>query len=177
CVTSAARSGHSTSSDSAFRDTARDLFYFLLAKKHRGWRQRRRQWLVDLALNRDGHGWRGTGRRRFRRRRRWWRRVRRLRWGWFRRWRRFWRRWRRRELGTIARSVSMETKLSDLVARLKSAAGDNIKAVVLYGSAVTGEFQEKHSDLNILCIVERTTVLELERLHPIADWWMGQKNP
>ena len=71
----------------------------------------------------------------------------------------------------------METKLSDLVARLKSAAGDNLKAVVLYGSAVTGEFQEKHSDLNILCMVERTTVLELEKLHGIAEWWVGQKNP
>src|SRR5271154_492956 len=71
----------------------------------------------------------------------------------------------------------METKLSELVARLKSAAGDNLKAVVLYGSAVTGEFQEKHSDLNILCGVERTTVLELERLHGVAEWWVSQKNP
>ncbi len=71
----------------------------------------------------------------------------------------------------------METKLSELVARLKSAAGDNLKAVVLYGSAVTGEFQEKHSDLNILCVVERATVVELEQFHAIAEWWMGQKNP
>ncbi len=71
----------------------------------------------------------------------------------------------------------METKLSELVARLKSAAGENLKAVVLYGSAVTGEFQEKHSDLNILCIVERATVVELERLHGVAEWWVGQKNP
>ena len=71
----------------------------------------------------------------------------------------------------------METKLSELVARLKSAAGENLKAVVLYGSAVTGEFQEKHSDLNILCIVERATVVELDRLHGVAEWWVGQKNP
>jgi hypothetical protein len=71
----------------------------------------------------------------------------------------------------------METKLSELVARLKSAAGDNLKAVVLYGSAVAGEFQEKHSDLNTLCLVERTTLIELERLHAAAEWWMSQKNP
>jgi hypothetical protein len=71
----------------------------------------------------------------------------------------------------------METKLSELVARLKSAAGNNLKAVVLYGSAVTGEFQKKHSDLNTLCVVERATVVELERLHAVAEWWVGQKNP
>ena len=49
----------------------------------------------------------------------------------------------------------METKLSELVARLKSAVGDNLKAVVLYGSAATGEFQGQHSDLNVLCVLDR----------------------
>jgi len=68
----------------------------------------------------------------------------------------------------------METKLSELVARLKSSAGDNLKAVVLYGSAVTGEFAEKHSDLNILCLVERAGAAELERLHDVTEWWMKQ---
>jgi hypothetical protein len=71
----------------------------------------------------------------------------------------------------------MEAKLSELVGRLKSAAADNLKAVVLYGSAVTGEFVEKHSDLNILCVVERAGSADLERLHPAAQWWMEQGNP
>ncbi|HTR46320.1 MAG TPA: hypothetical protein VMM16_02900 [Verrucomicrobiae bacterium] len=70
----------------------------------------------------------------------------------------------------------METKLNDLVARLKSAAGDNLTAVVLYGSAVTGEFQEKHSDLNVLCVVARAGHADLERLHGVAEWWMRQGN-
>ena len=35
----------------------------------------------------------------------------------------------------------METRLSELVARLKSAAGENLKAVVLYGSGATAEFR------------------------------------
>jgi len=68
----------------------------------------------------------------------------------------------------------MEAKLNELVARLKSSAGDNLKAVVLYGSAVTGEFAEKHSDLNILCLVERAGATELERLHDVTEWWMKQ---
>jgi len=71
----------------------------------------------------------------------------------------------------------MEVKLKELVDRLKSAAGGNLKAAVLYGSAVTGEFQKEHSDLNILCIVERAGSSELEALHTAADWWMREGNP
>jgi hypothetical protein len=71
----------------------------------------------------------------------------------------------------------MEAKLSELVSRLKSAAGENLKAVVLYGSAATDEFQGKHSDMNILCLVERTTVADLEHLHGVAEWWMKENNP
>jgi hypothetical protein len=71
----------------------------------------------------------------------------------------------------------METKLSELVARLKSAAGENLKAVVLYGSAATSEFQGKHSDLNILCLVDRAAVADLEQLHAVSEWWMKENNP
>jgi predicted nucleotidyltransferase len=70
----------------------------------------------------------------------------------------------------------MESKLAELVDRLKSAAGDNLTAVVLYGSAVTGEFQEKHSDLNALCVVKQAGQADLEQLHPVAEWWMRQGN-
>ena len=71
----------------------------------------------------------------------------------------------------------MEAKLSELVERLKDRAADDLKAVVLYGSAVTGEFLAKHSDLNILCVVGRAGARELERLHPVAEWWRRQGHP
>ena len=71
----------------------------------------------------------------------------------------------------------MEAKLSELVNRLKAAAGDNLKAVVLYGSAVAGEFHAAHSDLNILCVVDRAGAADLERLHGVAEWWMKERNP
>ena len=70
----------------------------------------------------------------------------------------------------------MESKLAELVERLKSAAHDNLRAVVLYGSAVTGEFLAEHSDLNILCVVERAGSADLENLHAVAEWWIRQKN-
>lgn len=70
----------------------------------------------------------------------------------------------------------MEAKLTELVGRLKAAAAENVKAVVLFGSAVTGEFLAEHSDLNILCLVQRAGAAELERLHPVANWWLRQGN-
>jgi predicted nucleotidyltransferase len=73
--------------------------------------------------------------------------------------------------------LRMEAKLRGLVERLKAAAGDNLKAVVLYGSAVTPEFVAQHSDLNILCIVERAGAPELEALHAVAEWWTQSGNP
>ena len=70
----------------------------------------------------------------------------------------------------------MEAKLTELVNRLKAAIQDNLKTVVLYGSAVTGEFRAGHSDLNILCVVERADATALEHLHPVAEWWIKQRN-
>ena len=59
----------------------------------------------------------------------------------------------------------MEAKLTELVSRLKAAAEANLKSVVLYGSAVTAEFRAGHSDLNVLCIVDRVAAEDLEHLH------------
>jgi predicted nucleotidyltransferase len=71
----------------------------------------------------------------------------------------------------------MEAKLTELVTRMKAAAGANVKSIVLYGSAITGEFRAGHSDLNILCIVERAAAEDLEHLHEPAEWWVRQGNP
>ncbi len=68
----------------------------------------------------------------------------------------------------------METKLKEIVDRLKLAAGENLQAVALYGSAVTGEFIAKHSDLNIICIVQRAGAPDLEALHGVAEWWIRE---
>ncbi|MFZ3215349.1 MAG: hypothetical protein WA192_04740 [Candidatus Acidiferrales bacterium] len=71
----------------------------------------------------------------------------------------------------------MEAKLTELVSRLQSAAEANLKSAVLYGSAVTAEFRAGHSDLNVLCIVERAGAADLEHLHGPAEWWVRQGNP
>lgn len=65
----------------------------------------------------------------------------------------------------------MEKQLSQLVEKLKAAAGPNLRSVVLYGSAVAGDFHPKHSDLNVLCVVNRLDAIALEKLNPVVHWW------
>ncbi len=69
----------------------------------------------------------------------------------------------------------METKLAELVARLQQAAGENLQSVVLFGSAVAGEFSAEHSNLNILCLLERVGSAELAQLHLVIEWWTGEE--
>lgn len=73
--------------------------------------------------------------------------------------------------------MEKEKELNELVDKLKVLAGDNLKSVVLYGSAVSGEFHPKHSDLNVLCVLERLDALALERLNPATTWWARRGHP
>jgi hypothetical protein len=70
-------------------------------------------------------------------------------------------------------------KLDEFVQKLKAAAADNLKSVILYGSAATEEFHTKHSDLNILCLVGQADSAHIEALHEPVEWWIrrGQRPP
>jgi len=69
----------------------------------------------------------------------------------------------------------IDTKLDEFVQKLKAAAADNLKAVILYGSAATEEFHAKHSDLNILCLVDQADAAHLEALHGAMEWWIRRE--
>jgi hypothetical protein len=71
----------------------------------------------------------------------------------------------------------MQNKLTELVARLAAAAAGNLKSVVLYGSAVTGEFHPRHSDLNVLCVLNKLGAYELGQLNAASRWWISQGHP
>ncbi len=70
-------------------------------------------------------------------------------------------------------------KLDEFVQKLKDAAPDNLKSVILYGSAATEEFHTKHSDLNLLCIVDHADAKQMEALHEPVEWWVkrGHRPP
>ncbi|HUL33092.1 MAG TPA: nucleotidyltransferase domain-containing protein [Candidatus Eisenbacteria bacterium] len=65
----------------------------------------------------------------------------------------------------------MEGKLTELVGRLKEAAGKNLESVVLYGSAVRGDFHPGSSDLNVMCTLVSINLSELQLLAPVVQWW------
>jgi len=65
----------------------------------------------------------------------------------------------------------MEGKLTELVSRLKEAAGKNLESVVLYGSAARSDFHPGISDLNVLCTLVSIDLSELQLLSPVVHWW------
>ena len=67
--------------------------------------------------------------------------------------------------------------LTQLVEKLKTAFGDRLVSVVLYGSAVTGDHQPMFSDYNVLCVLSGITRQELAASEPIFRWWREQGSP
>ncbi len=67
--------------------------------------------------------------------------------------------------------------LDDLVSQLRTAYGDELRCVVLYGSAAAGEHDAKRSDLNVLVIVKEIDVDRLRREAAIARAWAEAGNP
>ena len=71
---------------------------------------------------------------------------------------------------------AVETKLNELVHRLKDAEAANLVSVILYGSAARGDFHPDHSDLNVLCVLNSLAVEELGRAAPVVRWWVAEQN-
>jgi hypothetical protein len=70
-----------------------------------------------------------------------------------------------------------EKDLNELVERLRQAAGANLTAVVLYGSAADEEFREEHSDLNVLYLLQHLDAGQLKKLQPVGLWWWRKGHP
>jgi hypothetical protein len=70
-----------------------------------------------------------------------------------------------------------EKLLSLLVEKLGKTYGDSLAAVVLYGSAATGDHQARYSDYNILCVLRQITPRELALSEDVFRWWREQGSP
>lgn len=70
-----------------------------------------------------------------------------------------------------------KAKLDEFVKRVREAAGANIESIVLFGSAVSGDFHPGLSDLNLLCVLRDSSFVALQALAPVAKWWDRQKQP
>jgi predicted nucleotidyltransferase len=69
-----------------------------------------------------------------------------------------------------------EKLIDDFVERMRAAAGTNLLAVILYGSAAAGDYVAEHSDVNLLCVLRETSYAAIEALAPAVAWWEKQKH-
>src|SRR5215469_16538357 len=67
--------------------------------------------------------------------------------------------------------------IDEFVKRVREAGGTNVESIILFGSAVTSDFHEGLSNLNLLCILRDSSFKALEALSPAAKWWDKQKQP
>lgn len=67
--------------------------------------------------------------------------------------------------------------LDELVGRLQRAYGKELVSVILYGSAAAGDWHPGYSDLNVLAVLQRVGIEQLDKAEKIFQWWREQGNP
>ncbi len=70
-----------------------------------------------------------------------------------------------------------EKIIDDFVGRLRAAAGANLESVILFGSAVAGDFHPEFSNVNLFCVIRDSSFAALQAVAPAVKWWNGQKQP
>ena len=68
-----------------------------------------------------------------------------------------------------------DDKLQKLVSRLQYACGDDLAAVVLYGSAARDELHEQYSDINLLVVVRHLKPEIYPALAGALQWWSHEE--
>jgi hypothetical protein len=68
-------------------------------------------------------------------------------------------------------NVIPEKQISEFVTRLQQGAGANLVSVILYGSAASGGYDPEFSNINLLCVLQDTSLPKLLALAPVVEWW------
>jgi predicted nucleotidyltransferase len=76
----------------------------------------------------------------------------------------------------FGREVKVADELKDLVEKLTEAHGENLKSVVLYGSAVNAQPDEDRPK-KVLVVLDRIAPDDLKSAHSVAEWWRSEGNP
>ena len=71
----------------------------------------------------------------------------------------------------------MAEELNELRDKLTEAHGENLKSVVLYGSAVAGRQLDDEGIKKVLVVLDRITPGDLKAAHDVAEWWRSVGNP
>ena len=67
--------------------------------------------------------------------------------------------------------------INEFVKRVREATGPNLESLILFGSAVSGDFHPGMSNLNMFCVLRDCSFAALQALAPAAKWWERQKQP
>src|SRR5208337_1719975 len=70
-----------------------------------------------------------------------------------------------------------DKRIVEFVKKLREAAGANLESVILYGSAVAGDYHPEFSNLNLFCVLRDSSFAALQALAPVVHWWKKQKQP
>lgn len=70
-----------------------------------------------------------------------------------------------------------EDKIKEFVEKMRAAAGANLDSILLYGSAVAGDYNPAFSNVNLFCVLRDTSYPKLRSLAPVVQWWDRQKQP
>ena len=74
-------------------------------------------------------------------------------------------------------SAVPERQIKEFVSRLQQAAGANLASVILYGSAVSGDYEADYSNVNLLVILKETALPKLLALAPAITDWTQLRHP
>jgi len=72
--------------------------------------------------------------------------------------------------------MELEKQIDDFIRRLRDAADTNLESVILYGSAVSGDYQAEFSNVNVLCILRDTSFGSLSGLASAVEAWSRHKH-
>ncbi len=70
-----------------------------------------------------------------------------------------------------------EDKINEFVNRARESAGPNVEAIILFGSAASGNFRPGFSDVNLFCVLRDSSFNALQALAPAVKKWIAQKQP
>jgi hypothetical protein len=70
-----------------------------------------------------------------------------------------------------------EKEINDFVERLHEAACGNVESVILYGSAIAGDFHPEFSNVNLLCVLHDTSFRHVQMLSAAVNSWVKKGQP
>ena len=70
-----------------------------------------------------------------------------------------------------------DKQIEEFVKRLRESAGENLRSVIVYGSAATDEFHPEFSDINLFCVLRDSSFAGLQAMSPAVSWWVKNRQP